>query len=259
MSDQIAFDPAVSMARQSLYRFAALALTDPQKGAWSALDALRRDATITEAAAFIRSRREAKPKKLGPGERPIGDLQPQAVLDQLAPTFSDHNSDYENTFGLLASNTCPPYESEYISGKLSYQRAHVVADISGFYRAFGLTVTETQPERHDHLALELEFMAFLIGMERHSGNDPAARAMRRFVCRAAQARFFKEHVAWWAPVFARLLAHENPGGFYEAAGRFIAALIPTERALLNVGLTSQPAPPSAADAPDACEGCRAIV
>ena len=65
------FDPAVNMARQSLYRFAALSLLDPQAGSWDRLDALRDDPVLLEAAALIRSLPEARPTELGLGERPL--------------------------------------------------------------------------------------------------------------------------------------------------------------------------------------------
>ena len=44
------FDPALSMARQSLYRFAALSLLDPQAGSWEQLHALRTDRLLTEGS-----------------------------------------------------------------------------------------------------------------------------------------------------------------------------------------------------------------
>ena len=78
----------------------------------------------------------------------------------------------------------------------------------------------------------------------------------RRICLDAQRRFLGEHLAWWAPAFAHLLTRQNPGGFYEAAGTFLAALIPAERSLLYV-----PAPepreikPFTIERPEECEGC----
>ncbi len=40
-----------------------------------------------------------------------------------------------------------------------------------------------------------------------------------------------------------------------SAGRFLAALIPAERALLGVEAPSQTAEPSTVEPPDACDGC----
>ena len=50
---------------------------------------------------------------------------------------------------------------------------------------------------------------------------------------------------------------ENPGGFYEAAGIFLAALIPAERGLLGVPVPDRrPAAPSQIEPLDACDGCQ---
>jgi TorA maturation chaperone TorD len=254
--NQKAIDAAVSMARQSLYRLAALSFADPQTGSWHELDRLRGAALPADAAAILQNLPEARPAALGLGELPLTELEPQRLLDRLPSSPEAYNDEYEGAFGLLVSHACPPYQTEFIDGKFSYQRSHALADVSGFYRAFGLAVAERRPERQDHLALELEFMAFLIGMERQAGGPVSGGALCRQVCGAAQVRFLKEHLAWWAPAFARILCRENAGGFYEAAGEFLAALIPAERALLGVELESRPVAPTPLEQPEACDGCQ---
>ena len=174
-SQAIDFDPAVNMARQSLYRIAAWSLFDPLSGSWDRLNELRSGRVPIEAAALIRRLPEARAADLGPGERHLADLDPQPLLDRLPVSRQVHNAEYEATFGLLVSAACPPYETEYINGKFDFQRSNNLADVSGFYQAFGLTGSREHPERHDHIALELEFMAFLLGMERQAADgDPSA-------------------------------------------------------------------------------------
>jgi TorA maturation chaperone TorD len=251
-----AFDLAVNMARQSLYRFAALSLLDPREGAWDELRGLRDDRLLRESAAFLRRLPDARPAKLSPGELPSSNLDSRRVLDCLPDSRELLNAQYERTFGLLVSCACPPYEIEYVPGKFDFQRSNGLADISGFYQAFGLTVSDEKPERPDHVVMELEFMAFLVGMERRAAeeNSAAAKECAR-VCREAQAKFLAEHLAWWAPAFARLLRREAEG-FYAASGVFLAALIPVERALLAVDASERSATPSLLERPEACEGCQ---
>ena len=250
------FDPAVLMARQSLYRFAGLTLLDPQAGSWEQLDALRQHALVLEAATLIRDLPAARSQSLGLGENPLDSLHPARVLARLPATRRELNEEFERTFGLLVSNACPPYETEYISSKYHFQRSNSLADVSGYYSAFGLTGSAIHAERPDHIVKELEFMAFLIGLERRAAADEASvRRQRVGVCRDAQASFLREHLAWWAPAFARLLSREAPGGFYDAAGEFLAALIPAERALLGIEPVEKNAEPSPLERPETCEGC----
>jgi TorA maturation chaperone TorD len=253
----IAFDPALAMARQSVYRFAALSLLDPQAGAWEQLRTACGDEVLFEAAGFLRGLPEALPAVLAPGERPLADLDPSAVLARLPASREQFNQEYEAAFGVLVSSACPPYETEYIPSKFAFQRSNALADVSGFYRAFGLTPSSAHPERPDHIVQELEFMAFLIGLERQADVAEASlREERLAVCRSAQTRFVGEHLAWWAPAFARLLARENPAGFHAAAGAFLAALIAAERAVLGIGPVNHLATPSVVERPETCEGCQ---
>jgi TorA maturation chaperone TorD len=183
-------------------------------------------------------------------------LDPRRVLDRLPDSDRALNTQYENTFGLLVSSNCPPYETEYINSKFAFQRSNTLADISGFYQAFGLTTSDIRPERPDHVVLELEFMACLLGLERQAyDQDSERQKTRRQVCRDAQTRFLHEHLGWWTPAFAKLLRVADPKGFYAAAGDFLAALIPTERAFLKVPPASQPVGPTTVERPEHCEGC----
>ena len=250
------FDLALSLARQSLYRFAAFALVDPKARTWEHLNNLRGDQLLNDAAKLIRSEGSASPQTLAVNERPHSNLCPDNVLAKLPDSESALNDEFEKTFGLIVSAACPPYETEYIDGKLSFQRSQTLGDIGGFYRAFGMQPSDVMPERHDHIVLELEFMALLIGLERQAIETGELDAEEKaLVCHDAQRRFLDEHLAWWAPAFGKLLGKENRGRFYEAVGVFLAAFIPTERALLKVDPPLLDATPSTLERPEECDGC----
>jgi TorA maturation chaperone TorD len=255
--NEVTRDPAVGMSRQALYRFAALALLDPKFGSWEQLDALRNDDVLHEAAALLGSLPEAVADKFALGERPLAELVPQRVLERLPNSRDEFNRQFEDTFGLLVSKACPPYETEYIEGKLTFQRSNSMADIGGFYNAFGMTTSAQNPERPDHIVQELEFMALLIGLSRQAdAGDPALREERMDVCHDAQARFLNEHLVWWTPAFAALLGREGAGGFYEAVAVFLAALIAAERSLFGIAPAPIPPSPSELEPPEACDGCQ---
>lgn len=255
-TNKTAFDPAFAIARQSLYRFAAISLLDPKFGSWEQLQRLREDPLVAEAAAFLRDLPQAAPAELALGERPPADLNPSAVLQRLPTSRNEFNERYESTFGLLVSNACPPYETEYINSKFTFQRSNILADVSGFYRAFGVMASQHNPERPDHIVPELEFMAVLIGLARQADQlDSPLREERLDVCHDGQARFLREHLSWWTPAFAHLLAREDPGGFYENAAVFLAALMTIERAVFRIPTPRSRPTPTSIEQPEACDRC----
>jgi TorA maturation chaperone TorD len=167
------------------------------------------------------------------------------------------NTEYETTFGLLVSSNCPPYEMEYVNSKFTFQRSNTLADVSGFYRAFGVAGSDMHPERPDHIVLELEFMATLLGLERLAADSssPISRDRQQLCC-MAQSRFIEEHLGWWAPAFCMLLGKQNGSGFYAAAGAFVAAFIAAEKVLQGLPPTSPGVAPSTEERPECCDGCQ---
>ncbi|WP_298867032.1 molecular chaperone [uncultured Gimesia sp.] len=258
IESSICSDPAVDAAKQILYRLLAISLLDPKAGVWQQLDALRNDPLITQAARLIADLPEAHTSEMGLGERPIADLNPKELFDKLPGSAEELNLEYERTFGLLVSNACPTHETEYLDNKLTFQLSNTLADINGFYEAFGLSTSDQFPERQDHIVLELEFMACLLGLVRQAREDNSNGGDEHLkICQYAQQRFLKEHLARWAPAFAKLLSRENPNGFYDAVGVFLSAFIPAERALLGVEISLSTVPPrSQPECPEECEGCQ---
>lgn len=250
------FDLALNLARHAMYRFLALSFTDPRHGSWSLLSALRGDAVLARAAALLRNCCRIPPSRLGRGELPAAQLDPAAVLRRLPEEGEELDAQYESCFGLLVSGSCPPYETEYVDSKFAFQRSNSLADVAGFYHAFGMSVSRQRPERPDHIVLELEYMALLLTLERRSIEESVQpRVDRAAVCREAQARFLGEHLAWWTPAFGKLLNRQAPDGFYGAAGRMLAAFIPMERELFQISSPTPPVATTGIERPEACDGC----
>lgn len=251
------FDQATSLARQILYRFAACALADPQSGSWRQLKEYKGDLLVHEAAAFLRSHARRNDTDLAPGEQPPSELCVESLFDRLPDTAEAMNTMYEQVFGLLVSSPNPPYESEYIDGKYVFQRSNSLADLNGFYTAFGLKISDERPERPDHIGTELEFMAHLIGLERAAAEiDTLECGERRQICYDAQSRFIQEHLAWWVPAFSKLLRRDDPLGFYGAIGTFLGAWIAFERTLFGLPASRRGAVPSKLEMPEMCDSCQ---
>lgn len=249
-------DSALLLARRACYRLVSLALADPRSGTFEELADPASRPLVTQAAEILRDEDAALARPLALGERPLADLDPAAIFSRLPSSAEKLNELYEANFGLLGGSKCPPYETEYVPSKFTFQRSNLLADIAGFYNAFGLQTSSSSPDRPDHVALECEFVAQLLQLQFQAseGSGPESTAQAE-ICQDAIHRFLKEHFAWWLPAFAKLLARQDPGGFYEAVAHFLAALVAAERALAGIEPPHHAAEPSTIESPDECSGC----
>ncbi|MCP4203760.1 MAG: molecular chaperone TorD family protein, partial [bacterium] len=157
-------DGTVEMARGHLYTFLASTLADPSGEPFDVAVDPKRQAVATAAADLLRSEAPEQ-MELAPIERLPGELDLRAMVQELQVPRQALVTEHQNVFGLLLGKTAPPNETEYCHSRDSFYRAGELADIAGFYRAFGLERDAVRRERADHLSLELEFMAHLIAKE----------------------------------------------------------------------------------------------
>jgi len=100
----------------------------------------------------------------------------------------------------------------------------------------------------------------LLGLERQAleARDRESRE-RAELCRDARKKFFEHHLAWWAPTFCRLIALEDPDGYYGAVAGFLPSFIAAERAILDVASPTTTARPNPMERPEECGGCMHLV
>jgi len=239
----------LDQARMTVYQFLSLATSKPSSARWQRLLDPGFQELTQAAVEVIRQDPRACPDKLAPGELPIEALELAPLLvflrhGQEYPQEQDFSEEFDHVFGLLISRECPPYETEYCPQTFSIFRSHQLADIAGYYRAFGLQPANESPERHDHISLELEFMAWL--------NTKALYALEQgdaenaSICRETQVQFVEHHLAWWTTAFALALRKKADGirderdlgsapkSLLGAIGVLLAAFIPAERAILGI-------------------------
>ena len=208
-------------------------------------------------------------RDLGMGERLPAEVSVTPLVEWLAADPETRERVYQRVFGLVVAKLCPPYETEYCPWRDATHRAQELADIAGFYRAFGLTPNRAAPERVDCIALEIEFMAFLLekwraALSLNNNVDHAA------VCENALRAFTKDHLCWWAPTFGRLLekrstdlsragAPDEETGLRQLANvaKVLCAWVACERTVLGVEpsrrLTGPNVMPEGVD--DGCGSC----
>jgi TorA maturation chaperone TorD len=148
------------------------------------------------------------------------------------------------------------YETEY-GLPHEYRQSQEMADIAGFYRAFGFEVGGPVRERADHVAVELEFMHILALKEAYALDSGVAEHVA--ICREAQGKFLQDHLGRWIGLFAQSVAHNTAeDSSYAQMARFAAAFVQADAERLGVR-PEQPAlediqhTPFAADF--SCEGC----
>jgi DMSO reductase family type II enzyme chaperone len=109
----------------------------------------------------------------------------------------------------------PPYETEYTLAESPQhalsQPAHL-SDIAGFYKAFGLAISEERPDRVDHIATELEFMHILALKESKAIEGNETEHIE--IVRDAQLKFMNDHLGRWTGQFRDRMADADEAGFY---------------------------------------------
>jgi len=216
--------PDLDFRRSQIYAFLAAAFLYPQED-WT------RDAPLLEAMLH---------------DLDLHDHQLQATPTDLAELQRDHRQ----AFG-LAGPLC--YETEY-GLPHEFRQSQELADLGGFYRAFGFGMGGTVRERPDHIAVELEFMHLLaLKACLAAGKQDHAHAE---LCQDAQRKFLQDHLARWIEPFAARTAQNAAAGPYLALARFTAAFVQADAARLGVlQQASQGWRPTPFDPAPACEGC----
>lgn len=257
-------------ARQILASALASAFSDPRS-----LLALRCDGSDLEIVgeAWLEIQRESAgfaASGLGLGERLPKSVDIEPLIGWLALSTARRERVHQLIFGIVMTKLCPSYETEYCSWKDATHRAQEMADIGGFYNAFGVQPNRAAPERMDHVSLEIEFLALLIEKERVaelSAEENTSDCID--VCRSARQSFVRDHAGWWMPTFGRLLEKranllcesdpEMVNDLRKVAGvaRILCAWIAVERILTDVAPSRRIISPSVApqETDDDCGSC----
>jgi DMSO reductase family type II enzyme chaperone len=162
---------------------------------------------------------------------------------------------YGRLFGHTVRGAVPAYETEYGADDL-FQQPQEMADVAGFYAAFGLVLAAEAGERPDHASCECEFLMVLARKEAlalHRDDTDTLTVVRR-----ATRLFLRDHLARFVPAFAVGLVRDDAGGFYGALGALLDAFVAWECAHLDVtpgSLSLRLRSPVEDQVPMACGSC----
>ena len=205
----------VTRLRQAAYRLLGALFLYPDEvrlAKWGAMaEALTRESASLAAFPFFH-----------PWQRLLTALQELAAgeLGQLQET-------YVSLFMLHRDGAlCLPYESFYRDPH-GQAVGWVAAQLEREYAAAGLTLAPSLHDLPDHVAVELEFMAFLCDREAQAWEGEALteglQALRE------QRAFLKAHLGRWFPAFARQVMAADPLGLYAVAAEAAHAFVHHDR------------------------------
>jgi putative dimethyl sulfoxide reductase chaperone len=149
-----------------------------------------------------------------------------AIVDRLAAVLEDADDarlQAEYSLLFIGGTSAPLHETAYGPPRLT--TAAELADVQGFYRAFGFELSEATPEMPDHLGAELEFHAALLAKLAWAAVHELADGAE--VTRSAAAAFLDEHLGRWTAALALRLRNAAPAAVYSRiaaeADAFVAA------------------------------------
>jgi len=143
--------------------------------------------------AATRAEVEALAQALVETGAPLEVEEHLAALRSSSP--QDVAAEYQTLFGGRVAVS--PYEGSYELDPLRQGRQ--LADVSGFYLAFGAEPHGPAAERPDHLGCELEFLA-LLELERVALAERGEEGDARFVDEI-ESSFLGDHAGRWLPTF----------------------------------------------------------
>jgi TorA maturation chaperone TorD len=149
---------------------------------------------------------------------------------------------YTATFEVTGGLRCPPHETSLLADEpgRALTRTFDLADVAGFYRAFGVAMAEGG-ERCDHVAAECEFMQLLAAKEAVAGAEPAG-AEHVALCRDAARAFLVDHLGRFAGRLAARLEEGAGDPLYAAAGRLLRDFVDWDAARLDAAADRPGAP-----------------
>ncbi len=140
----------------------------------------------------------------GPLERLLGVV---STLDQ--ETAVAIENEYVRLFQVRPA--APPYQSFYLDPD-GLVRGWIAVQLECEYATAGLTLSPALRELPDHVAVELEFLAYLCGQEAKAQEIGAWEKSVR--ARERQRAFLAGHLGRWLPLFVRKAQEANPATLY---------------------------------------------
>ena len=131
----------------------------------------------------------------------------------------------------LVNPETPLYESFYIDPKRQ-ATGWIGAQLMHEYSERGLTLSPSRGEPPDHVAVELEFMAFLCSLEARAREEEALEEASGILRR--QLEFLDRHLGRWVPAFSHQVTAASRLDLYAVGVETAQAFIQDDRDLADL-------------------------
>jgi TorA maturation chaperone TorD len=156
-----------------------------------------------------------------------------AAFSAAAYTTDAEHAATEYVFLFDREARCPAHEGAWGDPAAMAGRVARLADVAGFYGAFGFEAGGAQPDSEDHVVPELEFMSAIAVKAAWAiaeGHDERAE-----IADDAATKFLSEHLGRWARAFAHALAGATAVPYYTTAAGLLCEWIATD--VVKLGAT----------------------
>ncbi len=207
MGADLAVGATRELARSAVLGLCSQALAYPTREAVAGL--------LEEDLSFASALADEMPSEVAQAVRALAHALEGATAETLEAA-------YRERFSHVHPRDCPLYETDHRAREV-WRQTEILADLGGFYRAFGLAECR---ERADHASVELEFLHVLA--YKRAWALERGEAEHASTCEAAERAFLADHVLRWLPEVAERLRAVGRGSPYEAVGALLAAVLRAE-------------------------------
>ncbi len=205
-------------ARMSLYRFLSRCYTYPDRPFVEAMEGEEGWEAVRAAVAAAVPEAQEAVSEMEAFVRGYGSDTERLLTDlQVEYTYLFINA--------VPSVPAPPYESAYTDRGLLMGRP--VSEVVQAYREAGLVVRSDYDGLPDHIAAELEFVAYLMEQELEAADSSAGETAQAW--RSRRRAFLEAHLLRWAPPFLEKVARSARRPFYRHVAQLTGALLASER------------------------------
>lgn len=173
--------------------------------------------------AVLAHKRQFLPAGLAAPLRALGTAWRSASFDELA---------YEHSRLFLGSAPVALREGGYGDGMRYAGQPMDLADINGFYIAFGFGPPAEAASPPDHLGTELEFMSLLY-LKTAYALDRRKQEQAQ-ITREAMGKFLQDHLGRWVGAFRAAVVDADAVPAYRAAAALLVRAVELEMARLGV-------------------------